>query len=63
MYSNIQQEFRKSDNGPSTQGGSQREGEGGGGGCASDNEYSCAHGAEINFGDLRPYLTYAYTPP
>ncbi len=33
----------------------------GGGGCeASANEYSCAHGAQINFGDLRvtPYLTY-----
>ena len=22
------------------------------------NEYSCAHGAKINFGDLTPYLTY-----
>ncbi len=22
------------------------------------NEYSCAHGAQINFGDLAPYLTY-----
>ncbi len=22
------------------------------------NEYSCAHGAQINFGDLTPYLTY-----
>jgi hypothetical protein len=21
-------------------------------------EYSCAHGAQINFGDLTPYLTY-----
>jgi hypothetical protein len=29
-------------------------------GCgASANEYSCAHGAQINFGDLTPYLTYA----
>ncbi len=25
---------------------------------ASANEYSCAHGAQINFGDLTPYLTY-----
>jgi hypothetical protein len=33
---------------------------GGGGGCGiSANEYSCAHGAKINFGDLTPYLTYA----
>ncbi len=24
---------------------------------ASDDEYSCAHGAQINFGDLTPYLT------
>jgi hypothetical protein len=23
----------------------------------SQNEYSCAHGAQINFGDLTPYLT------
>ncbi len=31
----------------------------GGGGCGiSANEYSCAHGAQINFGDLTPYLTY-----
>jgi hypothetical protein len=31
---------------------------GGGGGCdceVSANEYSCAHGAQINFGDLTPY--------
>ncbi len=35
-------------------------GGGGGGGCGvSANEYSCAHGAQINFGDLSPYLTYA----
>jgi len=27
---------------------------------ASANEYSCAHGAQINFGDLTPYLTYGY---
>ncbi len=27
-----------------------------GGGLA--NEYSCAHGAQLNFGDLTPYLTY-----
>jgi hypothetical protein len=26
----------------------------------SANEYSCAHGAQINFGDLTPYLTYDY---
>jgi hypothetical protein len=33
--------------------------EGGGGGCGfSANEYSFAHGAQINFGDLTPYLTY-----
>jgi hypothetical protein len=25
----------------------------------SANEYSCAHGAQINSGDLTPYLTYA----
>jgi hypothetical protein len=25
----------------------------------SANEYSCAHGAQINFGDLTPYLAYA----
>ncbi len=31
----------------------------GGGGCGvSANEYRCAHGAQINFGDLTPYLTY-----
>ncbi len=24
------------------------------------NGYSCAHGAQINFGDLTPYLTYSY---
>jgi hypothetical protein len=30
------------------------------GGCGvSASEYSCAHGAQINFGDLTPYLTYA----
>jgi hypothetical protein len=35
-------------------------GEWGGGGCCGvqANEYSCAHGAQINFGDLPPYLTY-----
>jgi hypothetical protein len=28
-------------------------------GCGvSANEYSCAHGAQINFGDFTPYLTY-----
>jgi hypothetical protein len=32
---------------------------GGGGGCGvSANEYSCAHEAQINFGDLIPYTTY-----
>jgi hypothetical protein len=39
---------------------------GGGGGAScgvSANEYSCAHGAQINFGDLTPYLTYAPLPP
>jgi hypothetical protein len=30
-----------------------------GAGCgASANEYNCTHGAQINFGDLTPYLTY-----
>ncbi len=29
------------------------------GGCGvSANKYSCAHGAQINFGYLTPYLTY-----
>ncbi len=32
--------------------------EGGGGSGVLKNEYSCAHGAQINFGDLTPYLTY-----
>jgi hypothetical protein len=27
------------------------------------NEYSCAHEAQINFGDLTPYLTYAQDAP
>jgi hypothetical protein len=28
-------------------------------GCGvSANEYSCPHGAQINFGDLTPYLIY-----
>jgi hypothetical protein len=27
------------------------------GGGVSANEYSCAHGAQINYGDLSPYLT------
>jgi hypothetical protein len=32
---------------------------GGGGGCGfSANEYISAHGAQINFGDLTPYLTH-----
>jgi hypothetical protein len=30
-----------------------------GGDCGvSAKEYSCAHGAQINFGDLTPYFTY-----
>jgi hypothetical protein len=33
----------------------------------SDNEYSFAHGAQRNFGDLTPYFTYAsilnFIPP
>ncbi len=29
----------------------------------SANEYSCAHGAQINLGDLTPYLTYANDKP
>jgi hypothetical protein len=34
---------------------------GGGEGCgASANEYSCAHGAHINLGDLTPYITYVF---
>jgi hypothetical protein len=34
-------------------------GDGGGGGCGVlANEHSCAHGAQMNFGDLTPYLTY-----
>jgi hypothetical protein len=32
-----------------------------GGRCgAPANEYSCARGAQINFGDLTPYLTYGF---
>jgi hypothetical protein len=32
---------------------------GGRGGCGvSANEYNCTHGAQINFEDLTPYLTY-----
>jgi hypothetical protein len=31
----------------------------GGGGCGvSANDYRCAHGAQVNFGDLNPYSTY-----
>jgi hypothetical protein len=31
------------------------------GGCGvSANEYSYGHGAQMNFGDLTPYLTYDY---
>jgi hypothetical protein len=36
-------------------------GEGGSGG-VSANEYSCAHGAQINFRDLTPYITYDCSP-
>ncbi len=33
--------------------------EGGGGGFGvSANEYSCAHGTQIKFEDLTPYVTY-----
>jgi hypothetical protein len=36
---------------------------GGGGGCGvSAFEYSSAHGAQINSGDLAPYLTYGLIP-
>jgi hypothetical protein len=31
---------------------------GGGGGGVSANDYSWAHGAQINFGDLTPYFSY-----
>ncbi len=38
-------------------------GEGGGGvGAVTANDYSCAHGAQINFGDLTPYLTFGRRP-
>jgi hypothetical protein len=34
---------------------------GGGRSCGvSANEYSCTHGAQRNFGDLTPYLTYGF---
>jgi hypothetical protein len=33
-------------------------GGGRGGFGVSANEHSCAHGAQINFGDLSPYLSY-----
>jgi hypothetical protein len=33
-------------------------GTGGEGYWVSANEYSCAHGAQLNSGDLTPYLTY-----
>jgi hypothetical protein len=32
----------------------------GGGGGVSANEYSCAHGTQINFGDLTSYLYYCF---
>jgi hypothetical protein len=36
---------------------------GGGGVCrVSAKEYSCAHGAQINFGDPTPYLAYGLNP-
>jgi hypothetical protein len=35
-----------------------------GGSCGvSANEYSCTHEAQINFGDLTPFLTYAQDAP
>jgi hypothetical protein len=35
---------------------------GGRGSCGvSANEFNCTHGAQINFGDLTPYLTYGPT--
>jgi hypothetical protein len=34
----------------------------GGGWGVSANEYSCARGAQINFGNVTPYLTYNDTP-
>ncbi len=38
--------------------------EGRGWGCGvSANEYNCAHGAQINFGELTPCLTYAEMEP
>ncbi len=36
--------------------------EDGGSSGVSANEYSCAHEAQIYFGDLTPYLTYGYEP-
>jgi len=33
-----------------------------GGSGVSDNEYSCAHGAQINFEDLTPYFAYGTYP-
>ncbi len=37
-------------------------GGGGGGGCGvSPNEYSCAHGTQIKFGNPTPYLTQVFT--
>jgi hypothetical protein len=46
---------------PNAGGEGQWKGDGGGGGGlgGSANEYSCAHGAQINFGELTLYLTYA----
>jgi hypothetical protein len=35
---------------------------GGGRGGVSANGYSCAHGDQINFGDLTQYLTYDFNP-
>jgi hypothetical protein len=32
-------------------------------GVGSDNEYICAHGAQKNFEDLTPYLTYGFADP
>jgi hypothetical protein len=36
----------------------QMRGEGGSCGVSTNEEYSCAHGAQLKFGDQTPYLTY-----
>jgi hypothetical protein len=48
---------------PSTSPNAGGGGQGLGRGCGvSVNEHSCAHGTQINFGDLTPYLTYDLSP-